>query len=374
MSRPTTRPRRPSRGRPPRGDRPRGGSGRPATAGDAAPGDAAYDGRSQSGYDAQDQNAYDARAQAAHDGHGQGGYRDGQGQGGYDAHGQAGYGDGQGPGGYDAQAQGGRPGARTQGKRPQAKRGPSARTYFGWAVGLVVLLVVGVGALVVGTHDSRAKPGADDGGGASLGATAPTGATPSTYSSSPSGRAYTGIEKRSADAAPLTTGEAFPPDASTVQVSRKARLTLKGKELGSSCPAAVWGAATAKAVWRAGCTQVARTLYADTAHGYALSVTVFNLADVSSANTLVDALGQGSGGGFVRPLGSGSGGALGAFGQNGYGAARGVAMGHFAVVAWAQRLSGSGDAASAAKDETLLSILIEGQKAPAVLDRAARTP
>ncbi|MEV5575123.1 hypothetical protein AB0L06_34230 [Spirillospora sp. NPDC052269] len=358
MSRSSTRPRRSSQGRPPRGDRPRGGSGRP---------DAAYEGVPPH-------------------------------EGGYDDHAQ---------GGYEVQPQGGPyedglSGDRTQGRRPKPKRGPSARTYFGWAMGLVLLLVVGVAALIVGTNDTRAKPDAGDDG--SSGATSPTGVAPSTYSSSPSSRAYAGIEKRSVDAAPLTEGEAFPPDASTIQVSRKVRLTLKAKELGSGCTAAVWGSATAKALQRAGCTQVARTLYADTAHGYALSVTVFNLVDAPSANTLVDALGQGSGGGFVRPLSSeptgsntggskdttgsntggskdtggskgssGSKGSLGTFGQDGYGAARGVAMGHYAVVAWAQRLSGSGDAASAAKDETLLSILIEGQKAPAVLDRAART-
>jgi hypothetical protein len=48
--------------------------------------------------------------------------------------------------------------------------------------------------------------------------------------------------------------------------------------------------------------------------------------------------------------------------------ARGLAMGHFAVVSWAARLDGKGDAT----DETLLSLLIEGGKSPAVLGRAAR--
>ncbi|RFU37181.1 hypothetical protein DZF91_34255, partial [Actinomadura logoneensis] len=250
------------------------------------------------------------------------------------------------------------------------RRGPGARTYFGWAAGLALLLAVGVTALVVGTRDGR--PASDRRGGSS-GAAAPAGVTPSTYSSSPSGRAYAGIEKRATDAAPLTEAEAFPSDASTVQVSRKARLTLRGKELGGDCSAAVWGTETARSLRRAGCTQVARTLYADTSHGYALSVTVFNLVDTPSANAVVDGLGQNGGGGFVRPLSSGAGDALATFGQKGYGAARGVAMGHYAVVAWAQRLTGSGDAASAAKDETLLSVLIEGQKPPAVLDRAARS-
>ncbi|MEV4259366.1 hypothetical protein AB0J52_39930, partial [Spirillospora sp. NPDC049652] len=66
----------------------------------------------------------------------------------------------------------------------------------------MLLLLVGVAALVVGTHDTRTRSG--DQGTGSSGAAAPTGMTPSTYSSSPSGRAYAGIEKRAADAAPLT--------------------------------------------------------------------------------------------------------------------------------------------------------------------------
>ncbi|MCP2338206.1 hypothetical protein [Actinomadura rupiterrae] len=254
------------------------------------------------------------------------------------------------------------------GQSAKRKRGPSARAYFGWAAGLAVLLVVGMAALLVGTHDTRAKGKPDDG---ASGQAAQNGVSPSTYSSSPSTRAYAGIEKRSADTAPLTEGEAFPPDATTVEVSGKAKLTLRAKQLSGDCTSAVWGSDIAKGLHRAGCTQAARTLYADTAHGYALSVTVFNLVDAPSANAVVDALGQGRGGGFAKPLTSD--GPLGTFGQQGYGAARGVAMGHFAVVAWAQHLTGTGDAASAAKDETLLSILIEGQKAPAPLDRAART-
>ncbi|MFC4908007.1 hypothetical protein [Actinomadura gamaensis] len=267
----------------------------------------------------------------------------------------------------DRRGRGGNSGEDRAG-RPRAKRKLSARAYFGWAAGLAVLLVVGLAALLVGTHDTRAKGRSSDAG---AGQAAANGVTPSTYSSSPSARAYAGIEKRTSDAAPLTQAEAFPADAATIEVSQKIKLTLRGKELGGDCTAAVWGADTAKALRRAGCTQTARTLYADTTHGYALSVTVFNLVDASSANAVVDALGQGRGGGFVKPLPSD--GPLATFGQNGYGAARGVAMGHFAVVAWAQRLAGSGDAASAAKDETLLSILIEGQKAPAPLNRAART-
>jgi hypothetical protein len=112
---------------------------------------------------------------------------------------------------------------------------------------------------------------------------------------------------------------------------------------------------------RGSCTQAAQGVYAD--RDYALTVTVFNLAGKESADRLVGMLG--SGGGFVRPLPAQA--PLDRVGQ-GFTMARGLAMGHYAVVAWAQRLDGEGDA----QDEALLSLLIEGGKAPGPLGRAAR--
>ncbi len=93
---------------------------------------------------------------------------------------------------------------------------------------------------------------------------------------------------------------------------------------------------------------------------------MFNLNASADADRFVAKLEQTIGAGFVLPLGAPD--PLDDFGR-GFGMARGLAMGHFAVVSWAARLDGKGDAT----DETLLSLLIEGGKSPAVLGRAART-
>jgi hypothetical protein len=116
---------------------------------------------------------------------------------------------------------------------------------------------------------------------------------------------------------------------------------------------------------RGGCTQAARGIYSDTETGYALAVAVFNLNASADADRFVEKLEHTIGAGFVLPLEAPD--PLDDFGR-GFGMARGVAMGHFAVVSWAARLDGKGDAT----DETLLSLLIEGGTSPAVLGRAAR--
>jgi hypothetical protein len=142
-------------------------------------------------------------------------------------------------------------------------------------------------------------------------------------------------------------------------------VKLRAKRLDGDCAAAVWGASVGDELRRGGCTQAARGIYSDTEHGYALAVAVFNLAGAEDANRFVAKLDQTIGAGFVLPLEAPA--PLDDFGR-GFGMARGLAMGHYAVVSWAQRLDGTGDE----KDETLLSLLIEGGKSPAVLGRAAR--
>ncbi|WP_344952115.1 hypothetical protein, partial [Actinomadura miaoliensis] len=241
------------------------------------------------------------------------------------------------------------------------------RVFYGAAGALAVIFLVGALAVVVvgggddGGPDGRQAP-------QSMGRSpAVSGPAPASYSSSPSTEAYRGIAQRSADRAPLTVGEAFPESANkiTVQDAGTRRLTLKVKSLDTDCSLAVWGTSMGGQLREHGCTQAARTLYADDDGEYALSVTVFNLNTASDADRFVDEIGQGRGGGFVRPLPAAS--PLDRFGR-GFGMARGLAMGHYAVVAWAQRLDGKGDET----DETLLSLLIEGGKAPGPLGRAAR--
>ncbi|MWA07433.1 hypothetical protein F8568_045355 [Actinomadura sp. LD22] len=261
-----------------------------------------------------------------------------------------------------------RPGGPGRPRRPGASRkgGPGAKLYFGAAAALAVLVVIGLVAAV-------ALSGGGDGGGGTAGGAprgpagkaAGNGSSPESYSSSPSSSAYAGIASRKADAEPLTAGEAFPSSASKLSVDgTKLALTLRAKKLDGDCTAAVWGQSVAADLARGGCTQAARGIYSDTRHGYGLAVAVFNLASSADSDRFVGLLDRTLGGGFVVPLPAAA--PLDRFGQ-GFGMARGLAMGHYAVVAWAQRLDGKGDAS----DGNLLSLLIEGGKAPSVLGRAA---
>ncbi|MFD0904025.1 hypothetical protein, partial [Actinomadura sediminis] len=242
-----------------------------------------------------------------------------------------------------------------------AELGPKA--YFAAAGALAAVVLLGFGALAV----AGGAGGADARGAAlpPVGDAAETGLSPTSYSSSPSSDAYAGIETRQADATPLTLEEAFPKDARSVPVpGTEVELELAEKKLDGDCAAAVWGASVAADLRRGGCSQAVRGLYADADGGYGMAVAVFNLASAADADRFVATLGEVRGGGFVRPLPAE--GPAAEFGS-GFGMARGLAQGHFAVVSWAARLDGKGDAS----DETLLSMLIEGGKAPGVLSRAA---
>jgi hypothetical protein len=265
-------------------------------------------------------------------------------------------------------AKGRRPGGPGRPRRPVASGtgGPGAKLYFGAAAALAVLVVIGLVAAV-------ALSGGGDGGGGTAGGAprkpagkaAGNGSSPESYSSSPSSAAYAGIASRKADAKPLTMGEAFPSSASKLSADgTKLRLTLRAKKLDGDCTAAVWGQSVAADLAAGGCTQAVRGIYSDTRHGYGLAVAVFNLASSADADRFVGLLDRTLGGGFVVPLPAPA--PLDRFGQ-GFGMARGLSMGHYAVVSWAQRLDGKGDAS----DGNLLSLLIEGGKAPSVLGRAA---
>ena len=277
------------------------------------------------------------------------------------------------PGGAPESAD--RAAARRPPRRPgrgRSGRG-SAPLFFGAAAALAVVVIVAVAGLIVVSGDDGRSAQGDPARG--MGRPADSGSSPQSYSSSPSTDAYRGIEERAKDARPLTEAEVFPASGRTLTVKEAgARLTLVGSRMDADCAQAVWGAAVAEELRRGGCTQAVRGMYADTRKGYALSVTIFNLTTSADSDRFVAALGRIHGGGFVRPLTDVPGGVtaspfpeeLSRFGQ-GFGAARGLAMGHYAVIAWAQRLDGTGDPT----DEALLALLIEGGKASAVLGRAA---
>ncbi|WP_433468664.1 hypothetical protein [Spirillospora sp. CA-128828] len=258
----------------------------------------------------------------------------------------------------------GRPTEPERRARAVRRGGPGPKPYFAAAAVLGVLVLLGLGAVVL--LDGGDPPKTAGATNANIGKPAGTGVSPTSYSSSPSSAAYAGIASRSADADPLTVGEEFPSSAAKLSVlDGKVTVKLRAKRLDGDCAAAVWGTTVGEELGRGGCTQAARAIYSDTENGYALAVAVFNLAGSADADRFVAKLETTIGAGFVRPLEAPA--PLDGFGR-GFGMARGLAMGHFAVVSWAQRLDGKGDE----KDETLLSLLIEGGKAPAVLGRAAR--
>ncbi|TDC62625.1 hypothetical protein E1200_25065 [Actinomadura sp. GC306] len=261
----------------------------------------------------------------------------------------------------------GKPPAPGAGRPKGAPGGKGPKLYFGAAAVLGLVVLLGLGAVFVLRGDDRPEAGGGGAAGTRIGTPAETGVSPASYSSSASSAAYSGIASRKADPDPLTIEEVFPSAAAKVAVpDGDVRVRLRAKRLDGDCADAVWGATVAEVLGEGGCTQAARGIYSDTRNGYGLAVAVFNLSTSAEADRFVAALEKTIGGGFVRPLEAPA--PLDGFGR-GFGMARGLAMGHFAVVTWAQRLDGKGDA----EDETLLSLLIEGGENPAVLGRAARS-
>jgi hypothetical protein len=221
--------------------------------------------------------------------------------------------------------------------------------YFA-AAGVLVLVAVLVVGLLVALRSDR------DGGSADSGAVPESGPLPSAYSQASSTDVFAPINKRSADRRPLTASEVFHKKMISVTAAG-ASLKLSASKLDTHCGAAVWGTRLAAGLrtWR--CTQVARGMYVD--KRFAAMVTIFNLANVQGADQLVDTVDPRSANGFPRPLGSG-------FGQS-FSTARGLAMGHFALITWVQRADGTGDE----KDTRLLSLLIRLGVPPAILNRVA---
>ncbi|MBB4776292.1 hypothetical protein [Actinomadura livida] len=250
------------------------------------------------------------------------------------------------------------------GKPKDAPRGKGPKLYFGAAAVLGLVVLLGLGAVFVLRGGDG--PAAGDAAGTRIGTPAGTGLSPASYSSSSSASAYSGIASRKADPDPLTIEEVFPASAAKVAVpGGEVQVKLRTKRLDGDCADAVWGATVGEVLGEGGCTQVARGIYSGPRNGYGLAVAVFNLSGAAEADRFVATLEKTIGAGFVRPLEAPA--PLDDFGR-GFGMARGLAMGHFAVVTWAQRLDGKGGA----EDEALLSLLIEGGKNPAVLGRAAR--
>ena len=248
------------------------------------------------------------------------------------------------------------PATRPATATPRPRLGPPPALYFGAAAVLVLALVAGAAVMVMrGSGDPSA-------GDAAAIRPAVTGVAPAAYSDSPSTRVFAGIDRRSADAKPLTVGEVFPRAVRILpDKDARARLTLTDTRLDGQCAAAIWGLELGEQLRRAGCTQAVRGAYVDKKAGYAAMVAIFNLADAELAGQVVDALGHNSVPGFILPLARGD-----RFDQ-GFSLARGRAMGHYGVIGWVRRLDGKGDG----QDTALLSLLVTVESPKAILVRAA---
>ncbi|HZE33992.1 MAG TPA: hypothetical protein VE198_21490 [Actinoallomurus sp.] len=229
--------------------------------------------------------------------------------------------------------------------------------FFAAAGVIVIFAVVVAAAVLVFTKD---------GGG--HGAAAPEakgvqaeGPGASAYSQAASTAAFAAIADRSKDAKPLTAAEVFATKKIN-DTDAKATLKLTASRLDRHCTAAVWGARLAGLLQQGGCSQTARATYSDKHFG--AIVTIFNLADAKAADRVVAGADPRSGNGFLlAPPHSPP------FGQA-FSTARGVAMGHYAVITWVQHADGTGDESDAA----LLSLLVTTGRPNAVLVRAAGQP
>jgi hypothetical protein len=242
-------------------------------------------------------------------------------------------------------------------RRPRRQRRPgttSPLVYFAAAGVVLVVALVAVAGVVVFGGDR----GADHGAAAPRVTNVRTeGPGASAYSQAASTAAFAAIADRAKDGRPLTVAEVFATKKIT-DADAKASLKLTASSLGSQCVAAIWGTRLAGALQQGRCTQVARATYTDAR--FAAMVTIFNLADAHAADQVVADADPRTGSGFplVPPRSV-------PFGQA-FSIARGVAMGHYAVITWVQRADGTGDE----RDGALLSLLVTTGRPGAVLLRA----
>ncbi|MFL6053272.1 MAG: hypothetical protein ACJ72W_10210 [Actinoallomurus sp.] len=222
--------------------------------------------------------------------------------------------------------------------------------YFAAAGVVLVVALMAVAALAVVFHDDPKTAGPQPSG-------VPAGGPlPSTYSAASSTSVFAPIGKRTSDPGPLTRNEVF--DQKTIaDQEAKASLKLTASKLDARCADGVWGEPLVRLLQQARCTQATRGLYAD--KRFAAMVTILNVADSAAADKVVAAADPRTGDGFVRPLGDG-------FAQ-GFSTARGVAMGHYAVITWVRRIDGTGTET----DPKLVSLLVTVGPPPAIVGRVA---
>lgn len=253
--------------------------------------------------------------------------------------------------------------ARPKGQAPKGRKKNDRSQLFFAAAGvggaLVIVLIL---VLAVMWPKETAKKRQEAGETVPMSRPAVTGLAPSSYSFSPSTDVFAEIATREADSAPLTAEEMFPEKDTLEDDTTGAKLLLRSSVLDEDCGRAVWGEGLGAALRKGGCAQAVRGLYTDEKKGFRALVAVYNLRDEDAANRAVKAFGAGSGG-FVKLPGKTPAG----FGE-GFSLARGLAMGHYALITWAERAGGT---QTEGANRPLLSLVVTAAKAEALYARAA---
>ncbi|MEV5896732.1 hypothetical protein [Nonomuraea fuscirosea] len=163
----------------------------------------------------------------------------------------------------------------------------------------------------------------------------PDAAVPQVFHGWNSPKLFNPVTERAKDPKALTEKEVFSQKA--LAVSKKLKLKLVAKQLDADCSTALWGERLHELTSNAGCTQVARGLYASSDGRYVGQYTLLNLKDGKSASELVESLKTLYRGGWARPLTS----PKAAFPPGGYSEAGGYALGHYVGLVWLGRLDGT---------------------------------
>lgn len=203
---------------------------------------------------------------------------------------------------------------------------------------LIVIIATVIGVLVAGTGLVIAINSIGDYAPerqASAAVLSPDAALPQVFQGWNSPKLFDPLSERAKDGKALTEKEVF--GQSELAVSKKLKLKLVAKRLDTDCSAALWGENLLEQVSDAGCTQVARGLYASSDGRYIGQYTLLNLKDGTSASELVQALNTLYRGGWARPLTS----AKATFPAGGYSEAGGYALGHYVGLVWLGRTDGT---------------------------------
>ena len=198
-------------------------------------------------------------------------------------------------------------------------------------VTVIGVLAAGVGLVMVVTSIGEYAPERQ----ADTTVVGPDAALPQVFRGWSSPKLFDPLTERTKDGKALTEKEVF--GQSEFVVSKKLKLKLVAKKLETDCAGAVWGQRLVEQVSDAGCTQVARGLYASSDGRYVGQYTLLNLKDGKSASELVESLKTLHRGGWARPLVS----SKATFPAGGYSEAGGYALGHYVGLVWLGRADGT---------------------------------